>query len=428
MTSRERMIAAIRHQTPDHTPLYAWVFGFAAPPHLRWSEAGHPVKHWYTGRMEHLHTLPKPWDVGQDFKRVDAWLSIGMDDVLDVSVPWGQSERVTYCDMTIPAGANLGTIAAHAPAAHTPTDHPLLVREYHTPAGPLVHVVKKTEEPQAAGWVIQPDCVPLFEDFNIPRAMRHLVSGPDDVAKVQWLYQPPGPAQAAWLAERMGRVAPFARERGVLVQAWPAFGVDAAVWMAGVENAVMLAMEHPDAFEALLDIIHVADKGRVALALQHEVGMVVERGWYSSIDFWSPRLFKRYFKPRIAELAALAHDKGKLFGYVMTTGVHTLGGELMDAGVDLLYYADPAQDRVDLSWARRTFGSRMAVAGGINTSMTLTPANPAEIRAAVHAALDCFDGAGGFVLSPVDALFPDTPWAGVQAMIGAWKERWEPGD
>ena len=37
----------------------------------------------------------------------------------------------------------------------------------------------------APGWVIQPDCVPLFEDYNIPRAVRHLVNAPDDVAKVK---------------------------------------------------------------------------------------------------------------------------------------------------------------------------------------------------------------------------------------------------
>jgi len=36
-------------------------------------------------RLDHIHTLPQPWDVSQDFKRVEAWLSLGIDDVLDVS-------------------------------------------------------------------------------------------------------------------------------------------------------------------------------------------------------------------------------------------------------------------------------------------------------------------------------------------------------
>lgn len=409
MTSRQRMLSAIRREQPDHVPLYAWVFGFCAPPHLRWSENGQPMNYWYTQRLEHLHTLPQPWDVTQDFKRVDAWLSLGMDDVLDVSIPWGMSNRVTLRDTTLPVGVE-------------GREHPVLLREYHTPDGDLSHAVKQTNEAQPAGWVIQPPDVPLFEDFNIPRATHHLVSAPDDVPRVKWLYQPPGAAEQAWLSARIAQVMPFARERGVMTQAWSAFGVDAAVWMCGVENAIMLAVDHPDAFAALLDIIHAADMGRTALALSHDVDMVVERGWYSSIDFWSPRIFRRYFKPRIAELAALAHKAGKLFGYVMTTGVATLGADLADAGVDLLYYADPAQDGLDLAWAKQTLAPRMALAGGINTSLTLTPADAGVIGSAVRDALECFGDQGGFILSPVDALFPDTPWAGVQAMIDAWRK------
>lgn len=403
------MLSAIRREPSDHVPFYAWVFGFPAPPHLRWSNDGTPVEYWYTQRLEHLHTLPQPWDVTQDFKRVDAWLSLGMDDVLDVSIPWSMSDRVTTLDTALPASS-------------CGVEHPQLIREYQTPDGILTHAVKQTGEEQPPGWVIQPACVPLFEDYNIPRAVRHLVSAPDDVLKVKWLYQSPSTADEAWLSARMAQVTPFANARGVMTQAWSAFGVDAAVWMCGVENAVMLAVDHPDAFSELLDVIHAADMGRTALALRHDVDMVVERGWYSSIDFWSPRIFKRHFKPRIAELAGLAHQAGKLFGYVMTTGVAALGADLADAGVDLLYYADPAQDGLDLEWAKHELSPRMALAGGINTSVTLTPADAGVISTAVRDALECFGDTGGFILSPVDALFPDTPWSGVQAMIDVWRE------
>jgi hypothetical protein len=31
---------------------------------------------------------------------------------------------------------------------------------------------------------------------------------------------------------------------------------------------------------------------------------------------------------------------------------------------------------------------------------------------------------GRFILQPVDALHPDTPWEGMQAVIEAWKECW----
>jgi len=409
MTSRERMLAAIGRDKPDHVPLYCWVFGFAAPERLRWWNKGHEVKHWFTCRLEHIHTLPEPWTVDDDFQRVDRWLALGLDDVLDVSVPWGCDGRVSCRDSQIRPGTD----------GHP---YPLLVREYDTPDGSLRHIVRQTGEHQGLGWVVQPDHVPLFDDFNIPRAIRHLVTCATDVDKVRWLYQAPDAEQAEWLAKRMARVERFAKDRGVLTQAWSAFGMDAVVWMAGAEGAVMLCMEEPDAFEHLLDIIHSTDRARTALALHHGVDIVVQRGWYSSTDFWSPAIFRKYLKPRIAELAAMAHCAGRLFGYVMTTGVTTLGPDLAEAGVDLLYFADPVQDHVDLAAARRTFGETMALAGGVNSSVTLTVGSPEEVHASVRAALDAFGNAGGFILSPVDALFPDTPWRNVEIMIQTWRE------
>jgi len=410
MTSKERMLAAIRREEPDHVPLYSWVFGFAPPQRLRWERNGREVSHWYTGRMEHIHTLPEPWELADEFRRVEAWLSLGVDDVLDVSVPWGVSDQVSYRD-SIASPRSEGT------------GHEVLVREYETPDGPLRHAVRRTHEQQGAGWVVQPDHVPLLEDFNISRATHQLVSAPEEVGRVRWVFREPGAAERDWFRERMAEVGRFARERGVMVQAWSAFGADAAVWMAGAEGAVMLCMERRDAFEELLDIIHTVDKARTELALAHDVDMVVARGWYSSTDFWSPRIFREFFKPRIAELAALAHARGVPFGYAMTTGVMALGMDLVEAGVDLLYYVDPVQDRLDLAEAASRFGGRMAVAGGVNSGVTLGSGSAEQIRAAVKQALAAFGSGGGFILSPVDALFPDTSADAVETMIQAWRER-----
>jgi hypothetical protein len=360
--------------------------------------------------VEHGHTLPEPWSVEDDFKRVEAWLSMGVDDVLEVSVPWSLAEQARYRDSVLPAGSQGRSC-------------PVLVREYDTPDGSLRHAVRQTLEKIEPGWPVQPDHVPIIDDFNIPRAVQHLVGSPADVPKVRWLYREPNADQRTAFEKRVSQVGLFARDRGVAVQAWTAFGMDAAVWMCGAEGAVMLCMDHPDAFSELLDIIHETDKARTELALSASVDIVCQRGWYSSTDFWSPAIFRRHFKPRVAELASIAHAQKKLFGYVMTTGVMTLGPDLMEAGVDLLYYVDPVQDHLDLEAARKLFRKKMAVAGGVNSGVTLASGSRQEIRAAVRKALDVFGDSGGFILSPVDALFPDTPWASVETMIQAWREQ-----
>ena len=408
MTSRERILAAWTGSGYDHPPMSAWCFGFRAPPHLRWRRGGREVSRWYTQRLEHIHTLPVPWDLEDDFRRVRAWQSLGLDDLLDVSVPWGKDPEVRWRDSELPPRGGEAC--------------PVLVREYETPSGPLRHAVRRTGEDPGEGWVVQPDHVPLFEDFNIPRAVQHLVREPAQVPAVAHLYREPGPKQQRAFLERLRNVGAFAREQGAAVQAWSAFGMDAVVWLMGVEGAIFLAMDQPAAFTELLRIVALADAGRTELAAgDPAVDLVVERGWYSSTDLWSPALLDRFLFPYIAELSAIAHRYGKKFGYVMTTGVEALGERLVGAGVDVLYFVDPVQDGLAPARARDLFGGRITLAGGLN-STTLQASAPAQIRDSVRQALDALAVTGRFILQPVDALHPDTPWEGLEAAIEAWRQ------
>jgi hypothetical protein len=406
MTSRERILATIDGQAADHTPLTTWCFGLPAPSELRWKRDGQPRDHWYSLRMEHLHTTAVPWTLQDDFLRVQAWASLGVDDLLEVSVPWSVHPEVRYRDSVIPPGRD--------------GPYPVLAREYGTPAGPLRHAVRQTD-PEPPGWPIQPSCVPLFEDFNTPRAVEHAVNSPSDVAAIPYLFAPPDEAGKQWFAERMAEVGAFAREQGVAVQAWSAFGMDGVVWLTGTEGAILMAMDEPQAFGALVGVIAATDHARTELALSSpDVDLVVQRGWYSSTDFWSPPLFDRYVVPHLRELAALVHRHGRRLAYVMTTGVRTLGPRLAEAGVDLLYFVDPLQDAVDLHWAREELAPRMTLVGGTN-ALSIGSGDPARIRREVQAALDALADTNRFILHPVDALFPDTPWAGVQTLIDAWR-------
>lgn len=410
MTSKERILAAWNGKPHDHVPLCTWCFGFLAPPHLRWQRDGREIKYWYSMRMEHIHTLSEPWELEDDFRRVLAWRSLDVDDILDVSVPWSRDPAVTWEDSVIPPGGE--------------ERHPVLVRVYHTPSGDLRHAVRQTGEDPGPGWVIQPPTVQLFEDYNIPRGVKHAVASAADVPIIRHLYAPPDAEARRWFAERMAKVKAFADEHGVAVQAWSAFGMDAVVWLTGVQGAVMLAMDEPQAFQQLVDIIMETDLARTELAASTPgVDMVVERGWYSSTDFWSPRLFDRFVYPQIEQIAAVAHKYGKKFGYTMTTGVERLGPRLADAGVDVLYFVDPVQDRLSLERARELLGGRMTLVGGTNT-LSLTTGDRERIRSEILHAIEVLGPTNRFILQPTDALFPDTPWEGVQAMIEAWKETW----
>jgi uroporphyrinogen-III decarboxylase len=149
--------------------------------------------------------------------------------------------------------------------------------------------------------------------------------------------------------------------------------------------------------------------------------MVCQRGWYSSTDFWSPELFDMFVFPHLRNLTDLAHKHGKKFGYTMTTGVETFGTRLADAGVDVLYFIDPVMDKISLIKARELLGGRMCMVGGIN-SISLASHDHESIYREVRKVIEVLGPTNRFILHPVDSLFPDTPWEGVEKMIESWKK------
>jgi hypothetical protein len=56
------------------------------------------------------------------------------------------------------------------------------------------------------------------------------------------------------------------------------------------------------------------------------------------------------------------------------------------------------------------------------SALSLAGADAGRIDREVAAALQALAPTGRFVLHPVDAIFPDTPWEGVQMLIEAWKK------
>jgi len=408
MTSKERILAAWNGKPYDHVPLTTWCFGFKPPSRLIWEKNRKTVRNWYSLRMEHLHTLTEPWELEDDFKRVLAWRAIGLDDIIDVSVPWSVNPEVSWRDYTLQAKNDM--------------KYPVMVREYETPLGGLRHAVNKTDENEREGWVVQPDHVPLFEDYNVPRAVEHAVSSIKDIPAIKYLYVAPDDDAKSWFKKRMANVRDFAERNSVAVQAWSAFGMDSVVWLMGAEGAILLAIDNPKAFNKLLDIVTQTDYERTKLAVTTPgIDMVVERGWYSSIDFWSPKIFNHFLFPRISELVRLAHKHGKKFGYVMTTGVELLGPRLVDAGVDVLYFVDPVQDKITIEKALDISHKRMTLVGGINT-VSLSASDRGKIKDEVHHAMDVLASTNRFILHPVDAIFPDTPWEGLEVIIKTWKE------
>ena len=391
LNSRERMLAALRYQEPDHVPLIFKVFGFQPPAHLSWSN---------------------------QVEAAERWLSLGVDATLGVGSTLGiHPPPVFHPDVTVRQWEE-----------DVPGERwPLMVKEYHTPAGVLRQEIYRTNDWVSDDWPGHhggDESIQLFDDYNVPRSRRFLVETEEDLEKLKYLLCPPSDDDIARFREHATEVARQAERLGVLMEALGSGGTDIVTWLCGVEGMVFMAMDQPEMFEALLDIIQDWDRRTTELLLETPVELITRRGWYEGTAFWSPSLYRRYFQPRFKELTEVVHQAGKLMGYLMSSGFMPLLDVFVEVGYDAHFYIDPVQGGpdVDLREVKRAFDKKIAVIGGINSAVTLGRGTREEIRQEVLDAIEILGPGGGLVLLPVDCVFHDTPWENIEILIEAWKE------
>jgi hypothetical protein len=299
-----------------------------------------------------------------------------------------------------------------------PQGQVILRKEYHTPAGTLY-----TEVQRSADWPYGGH-VPFLDDYLIPRARKHLVTGPEDLAPLQYLLQPPTAQDLAAFRRWAEQARRLAEELGLLLAGgWGAVG-DVACWLCGLEELIWLALDEPDFVADLLGIIAAWNRQRMQVMLEAGVDLFIRRGWYESTDFWSPALYERFLLPGLAAEAELAHQAGAKFGYIMTSGTLPLLERMLAAGVDVLIGVDPVQGKgTDLREMKRRTVGRMALWGGVNGFLTVEQGDEAQVRAAVREAMAILAPGGGFILSPVDNVSADDEktWRNVAALIDEWQ-------
>ncbi len=381
MTSRERMLMAMSCGQADRVPLHFRLFGFQPPAHMAWTN---------------------------EAERIERWASVGADTTVGIHATWSMHPDVTVRNWR------------EEPTADEP--YALVCKEYDTPAGVLRHVVREAGDSFQPGVAWHVDEVQLFDDYNVPRAKEHAVTCREDLAKLRYLLADPSAEEVAAFRERAKQMRELSQAHGVLMDGWGCCGVDAAIWLCGVEGAVLMAVDQPEVFGELIDILHAADKRSCRMLLDEGVDLVVRRGWYEGTHFWSPELYRRFFAPCVRELTDMAHQAGAKFACTMSAGVMALLDDFLDIGFDVLYHVDPVQGGADLAEVKRKLGGRIAVLGGVNSAITLGRGSRDDIRQAVFESVDVLGPGGGFVLSPVDCLFESTPWEAVETLIEAWRE------
>jgi len=388
MTSRERLLCALRHQAPDYVPC-----SFMSFTALR------------RRCQENFYELAR------------AERAMGLDPFLFIPT-LSRPQRPDHPELRgLPARFD-PAVEMHEVREEQRGEHAVLHKDYITPAGKLRTSVRLSDD-----WP-HGDHIPFVDDYQVPRAIKPLITGEEgQLAALRYLLTPPQPDDVERFQAESAQAHAFAKEQGVLLAGGWGVGVDMADWLCGFENLMLLEHDQPAFVEELLEIIHQWNQQRMAVVLEGKVDLFIYRAWYEGCDFLSPKFYRKLVLPHLKRDAALAHQHGALFGYICSSGIQPLVCDYLEAGIDVLIGIDPVQGtHTDLEVFRNQTAGRICLWGGVSGAVTVEMGSEAEVRTAVRQALTTL-GPEGFILSPVDNITVDAPrtWHNLEVFIDEWR-------
>jgi uroporphyrinogen-III decarboxylase len=353
-----------------------------------------------------------PFNWQDQFTRAENLLSLGVDDTLLLQPPLGYTEEYQADD----SPGVISTVTPLPPEREG--DKPRLRKVYDTQDGPLSITVKISKD-----WIHGNDIL-LFSDYNLPRQTESIIKHIDDVKRLRHLLAKPTEEQLEEFYLSSSLIHQQANRLGVAIDGgWTALG-DSAVWLCGINNIHHWQMRQPELLDELFDALVDWELMRTDLVLQEGIDVMVHMAWYEGTTFWTPKSFRRFIKPRLAELIRHCHQAGVPFRYIITKDWRPLQDDLLEIGVDCITGIDPVQDHIDLKQVKEQIGDRICLMGGMNAAVTLTQWNEVRIREAVDQAIEIMSPGSGFILFPVDNIFCELPWEKVEWIIEQTKKHW----
>lgn len=295
-------------------------------------------------------------------------------------------------------------------------EHPILIKEYHTPSGILRAEVRQTPD-----WRWDSH-VPFFDDYIEPRSCKFLVENQEDLEALRWLLVPPTNSEVALFKQEARPCIDFARQKGLLLAGGWGVGADALGWLVGLMNSILLTRQKPDLIRSLLEMIGEWNRARMNVVLEAGIDLYIKRAWYENCDFWNPVNWKKFIQPILKQDTDLAHAHGAKFGYIVTSSAMPLLEAIIESGVDVIIGVDPCE--YDLARAAELANKKLCLWGGVNGHLAVERGTPEAVTEQVASSLEIMKGKPGFILSPVDNV---REWSSkieknVRALIAGWQK------
>lgn len=189
--------------------------------------------------------------------------------------------------------------------------------------------------------------------------------------------------------------------------------------LRGLERLMMDMIEDPTLAEAILEIPYRYHRAAAERLTRMGVDMIWlgdDIGQQNGM-LMSPRHWRRFLRPRMAELIASLKtiNPGVVVAYHTDGDVTAVIGELIEIGVDVLNPVQPTS--MDPAALKREFGRDLCFWGTIDEQRTLPFGTPEDVRREVRTRIATAGAGGGLILSPTHHVQLDTPLENFWAMV-----------
>lgn len=377
MTSRERMLAAIRREPVDYVPCYG-----SFNPLL-------PVQ-----RRGHTWNFPWPEDATLEEQLAYQVGELGLDELVHINV----------------------TPTAPAAGVHARSwvDDGVLHKSYITPCGELHAAVRYDDK-----WPHGHD-IPFYSDFNVGHFVEPWLQTEADLACLQQVQAPRSVGQIVDAArESVAVAAKAARRYGLALCSRGGLGLTGAQHLFGASQLCLAVIEQPELVEAYLEHDHQINLRTIAALGELGCDVVIRNGFYETADFYSPAMLDRYLTRRLNAEGAAIHAAGMVSAYTVHTGVMPILNHLAGLQLDSLTGIDLAFHGVDPVRVRDTLSPTKALWTGPSSTYHIWQ-GPEATRQAVRQVFEIF-GRTGLILTQCVSSHSIMPWESTLAMVDEWK-------
>ena len=404
MTSRQRVLAAIRHTEPDRVPL-----DLGATPSSGISAIA------YNNLTKHLGLDVGParvYDVVQQLAQPDdAVLERFGVDVLDIGRVFNTADD-DWCDYTLPDGS--AGRYPHWFRPHRNDDGSWIA--CNSEGMPIARMPVR-------GTFFDQTVFPYVDGY--PATFEGLDAAMGNVLWASLVHSPWDHAgkEGFWdtLRARAMELRQASDRALVIVVGCNLF--EWGAFLRRMDNFLMDLAAEPDNVERLLDALmdrHLAMLEKVCRYVG-DVADICRFGDDLGMDmgpFMSGDTYRRLFKPRHAALCDYVHRNSSMHTFLHSCGgIRPLIGDLIDAGFEILNPVQTGCNGMDPKELKREFGKDITFwGGGCDTRRVLNTGTPDEVRRHVAERLEVFSLGGGFVFNTVHNILPEVPPENIVAM------------